>query len=205
MNKTVIIGYSGHAFVVIDAAIKSGNNIFGYIEKNESIKNPFNLNYIGFEEDNDFQGWNKGHDFFLGIGNNIIREKNFRLLTSKQENIKTVIHPSSIIGSHVEIKAGTFIAASAMINSMAKIGKATIINTGSIIEHECQVGNFTHVAPGAVLAGNVKVGKRSFIGANSVIKEGVTIGDDVVVGAGTVVINDILSGSKVVGNPGREL
>lgn len=205
MTKTLIIGYSGHAFVVIDAAIKSGKNIIGYSEKNESIKNPFNLNYIGFEEDNDFQGWNKGFDFVLGIGNNLIREKNFRLLNSKQENIKTVFHPSAIIGSNVEIEAGTFIAAGAMINPLAKIGKATIINTGSIIEHECYIGNFTHIAPGAVLAGNVKVGERAFIGANSVIKEGVTIGDDVIVGAGTVVINDILSGNKVVGNPGREL
>lgn len=205
MTKTVIIGYSGHAYVVIDAAIKSGNNIISYSEKNKSLKNPFNLNYMGFEEDNDFRGWNKGYDFVLGIGNNLIREKNFRLLTSKKEKIKKVIHPSAIIGSHVVIEAGTFVAAGAMINSMVLIGKGAIINTASIIEHECYVGNFTHIAPGAVLAGNVKIGERSFIGANSVIKEGVTIGDDVIVGAGTVVINDILSGNKVVGNPGRLL
>ena len=203
MNKQVIIGYSGHAYVVLDAAQKAGMQVQAYTEKTKCPKNPFHLNYLGFESEGDFKGWRKGYDFILGIGNNQIREKVTDLIVSKNEYLRTVIHPSANIGSHVDIGIGTFVAPGVMINPLATIGRATIINTGAIIEHECEINDFSHVAPGAVLAGNVKVGKRSFIGASAVVKEGIKIGDDVTIGAGTVVLSDVNNKSKVVGNPGR--
>ena len=199
----MIIGYSGHAYVVIDAALKSGINFEGYTEKAKRVYNPFKLDYLGFESGDNFEGWNKGYEFLLGIGDNRIREKVTDLIISKGEKIQLVIHPSANIGSHVEIGDGTFVALGAKINPLAQIGKSAIVNTGTIIEHECQIGNYSHIAPGVVLAGNVKVGNRSFIGANAVVKEGVEIGDNVIIGAGTVVLNDVVSKSKMVGNPGR--
>ena len=203
MSKTVIIGYSGHSYVVLDAAEKAGFEIYGYTEKNRQAKNPIKLEYVGFEGDSNFEGWNKNFEFVLGIGDNKIRERITALLTSKGQSLKTVIHPSSNIGSKVEFGIGTFVAAGTSINPMVKIGNAVILNTGVIIEHECKIGNSVHVAPGAVLAGNVKVGNRSFIGANAVVKEGIEIGNDVIIGAGAVVLGNVQNGSKIVGNPGR--
>ena len=203
MGKKVIIGYSGHAFVVLDAAQKSGLQVVGFTEKEQLTNNPFNLEHLGFESDEDFEGWDKGYEFILGIGDNRTREKVTNLIVRKGEKLRSIIHPSANIGSKVEIGNGTFVASGTMINPLVRIGKAVIINTGAIVEHECEIDDFSHIAPGAVLAGNVKVGERSFIGANAVIKEGVQIGKDVVIGAGTVVLRDVTSGRKVVGNPGR--
>lgn len=202
-KQQVVIGYSGHAYVVLDTAQKAGLQVIAYTERVERTENPFKLDYFGFEFDENFKGWNKRYEFILGIGDNRIREKVTKLILSKNEKLRSLFHPSSNIGTHVEIGDGTFIASGVMINPFANIGKAAIINTGAIVEHECQIGDCTHIAPGAVLAGNVKVGNRSFIGANAVIKEGVEIGRDVIIGAGTVVLNDVQSESKVVGNPGR--
>lgn len=203
MGEIVVIGYSGHAYVVIDAAEKAGLQVKAYAEKEERAQNPFKLEYLGFEGDENFEGWDKGYEFILGIGDNRIRERVVERIISKKEKLRSVLHSSANIGSHVEIGEGTFVAAGAIINPLVKIGKAVIINTGAIVEHECQIGGCAHIASGAVLAGNVKVGDRSFIGANTVIKEGVEIGNDVIIGAGTVVLNDVESESKVVGNPGR--
>ena len=203
MGNQVIIGYSGHAYVVLDAAIKAGLQVDAYAEKNQKNENPFNLNYFGFESDEYFEGWNKGYEYVLGIGNNQIREKVTDLIISKDEKLQTVIHPSVIMGYDVEIDAGSFLAPGVIVNPLARIGKAAIINTGTIIEHECKIGSFSHIAPGAILAGNVTVGERSFIGANAVVKEGVETGNDVIIGAGTVVLNNVKNGGKVVGNPGR--
>ena len=203
MGKHVIIGYSGHAYVVLDAAQNLGLQIEAYTEKAKRVVNPFKLDYLGFESDENFAEWNNKHEFILGIGNNQIREKITNFILSKGEKLGSVIHPSANIGSLVEFGEGTFVAAGVMINPIVKTGKAVIINTGAIVEHECQIGNAAHIAPGAVLAGNVKVGDRSFIGANAVIKEGVEIGNDVIIGVGTVVLNNIPCKSKVVGNPGR--
>jgi len=205
MGRRVIIGYSGHAYVVLDAAEKAGLQVEAYAENKEQTYNPFKLKYLGFEGDINFDGWNEDNEFILGIGNNRIREKVTGLIASKKEKLISVIHPSANIGSYVEIGTGTFVASGAMINSLVRIGTAVIINTGAIVEHECQIGNNTHIAPGAVLAGNVKVGDRAFVGANAVIKEGVEIGNDVIIGAGTVVLNNVQSEQTVVGNPGRLL
>lgn len=205
MGKQVIIGYSGHAYVVLDAAQKSGLQVLGYTEKEERIQNPFELEYLGFEGDENFDGWGKGYEFILGIGDNRIREKVAQLIVGKQEKLQSVIHPSADVGLKVEIGDGTFVASGTMVNSLSKIGKTVIINTGAIVEHECEIGDFSHIAPGAVLAGNVKVGYRSFIGANTVIKEGVRVGNDVIIGAGTVVLKDVADNKKLVGNPAREI
>lgn len=203
MGKQVIIGYSGHSYVVLDAAKKAGLHIKDYAEKEERTQNPFKLEYLGFEGDANFKGWDKKYAFILGIGDNRIRERVTELIVIKGEKLLSVIHPSASIGSYVEIGNGTFVASGAMINPLVNIGKAAIINTGAIVEHECEIGDFSHISPGAVLAGNVKVGDRSFIGANAVIKEGIKIGNSVMIGAGTVVLKDVQSESKMVGNPGR--
>lgn len=205
MNKQIIIGYSGHAYVVIDAAEKAGLNIVGYTEKNERTNNPFKLDYMGFENDENFEGWGRGYEFILGFGDIKIRNAVAELIENKQEKMRTVIHPSATVGSHVEIGSGTFIAAGAVINPFTEIGEAVIINTGAIIEHESKIGKSTHIAPGAVLAGNVRIGKRAFIGANAIIREGTVIGDDVVIGAGSVILNDVENSTTVAGNPGRKL
>jgi sugar O-acyltransferase (sialic acid O-acetyltransferase NeuD family) len=202
-KKSIIIGYSGHALVVAETAIDNEINLIGYAEKNPVSNNPFQLDYLGFENEENFIGWKKEASFVLGIGDNNIRQKVAHLIESKGKSIETVIHNSASISKAVTIGFGTFVNRNVAINAFAKIGKHVILNTACIIEHECIIADAVHIAPGAVLAGNVTVGERTFIGANVVIKQGITIGKDVIIGAGSVIINDIPDGKKVVGNPSR--
>jgi sugar O-acyltransferase (sialic acid O-acetyltransferase NeuD family) len=204
-KQIVIAGYSGHGLVVIEAALQAGINIAFYTEKVEAKNNPFNLKYLGFEEDVDFLGWQSNYAYTLGIGDNYIRTKIANRLELKNIEILSVIHPSANLSEKLSIGNGVFIARNASINPFVSIGNYCILNTGCIIEHECRILNSVHIAPGAVLAGNVEVGNNTFIGANATIKQGVKIGSDVIVGAGTVVLKDIPNGKKVVGNPGRTL
>lgn len=202
-KKSILIGYSGHALVVAETAIDNKINLIGYAEKNLVFNNPFELDYVGFENEESFIGWKKEVSFILGIGDNSLRQKVAHLIESKEKNIETVIHNSVSISKTVTIGSGTFINRNVAINAFAKIGKYVVLNTGCIIEHECIIADAVHIAPGAVLAGNVTVGERTFIGANAVVKQGIIIGKDVIIGAGSVIINDISDNKKVVGNPSR--
>jgi sugar O-acyltransferase (sialic acid O-acetyltransferase NeuD family) len=202
-KKSILIGYSGHALVVAETAIDNNLNLIGYAEKNLATNNPFQLDYLGFENEENFIGWTKEASYVLGIGDNNLRQKVAHLIESKGKNIETVIHNSASISKTVTIGVGTFINRNVAINAFAKIGKYVILNTACIIEHECVLADAVHIAPGAVLAGNVTVGERTFIGANAVVKQGIAIGKDVIIGAGSVIINDIPDGKKVVGNPNR--
>jgi len=202
-NKNVIIGYSGHAYVVADSFISSGNILSYYTDLKEASNNPFNLYYLGFESSPNFKGWERPLNYILGIGDNKLREKAANLILTKSFQLTNVIDSNALISKSAYIGLGVFASKGVLVNAFSKIGNFTILNTGCIIEHECEIGIAAHIAPGVVLAGNVKVGNRTFIGANSIIKQGIEIGDDVIIGAGSVIIEHVKSNTKLVGNPGR--
>lgn len=202
-KKTILIGYSGHGYVVAEAALETGIEIVGYSDRNAVSANPFNLEYLGVEKDEDFAGWSMDASFMLGIGENALRQRIAELVMRHNKELLTVVSKWASVSKTAKIGDGVFINRNASVNALAEIGNYVILNTGCIIEHECVLADAVHVAPGAVLAGNVKVGERTFIGANSVIKQGITIGKDVIIGAGTVIISDVPDGRKVVGNPGK--
>lgn len=205
MESIIIIGYSGHSYVVIDILMQQGYTVIGYLDKSLKFINPFSLPYIGDENLLESINLVSKNKFIVTIGDNRIRENVFGKMVSKKLRSINAIHPKSTIGHAVKLREGIMIMADSVLNAFCEIGDSVIINTGAIIEHECIVGNFSHVASGAVLAGNVEIGHRTFIGANSVVKEGIKIGNDVIVGAGSVVIRDIPDGSKVVGNPAKRI
>ncbi len=204
-NKTrAIIGYSGHAYVVLDAAKKAGISVDYYCEKQPLPANPFDIVYFGNERSDEFD-WDKIDDYILGIGDNQIRQKAARSVVCSNKGFINVIHPAAVLSDVVTLGEGNFIAANATINALAKISNYCILNTGCIIEHECVIADAVHIAPGAVLAGSVHIGERSFIGANAVIIQGVKIGRDVIVGAGSVVIKDIPDHEVWAGNPAKKI
>ncbi len=202
-NKVILVGYSGHGFVVDEAAILAGLKLMGYTEIKKLDINPFDLDYLGFEMDTGFDGWDTKTNYILGIGDNRIRQKAADFIRSKGKKIINTIHPASSVSGTCKMGFGNFIAKHVSINPLARLGDFCIINTGAIIEHECTIGDAVHIAPGAVLAGSVSVGDLSFIGANAVVKQGVKIGKNVVVGAGAVVLKDVPDNQMVVGNPGK--
>lgn len=204
MNKNVIIGYSGHAFVVLEAAYKSGFSITGYCDKVESDFNPYDIEYLGDEGSKDFN-WEKVDSFALGIGDNKLRRKIGNLLHSKNKQVLSITHPSAVVSSKAKLGIGNFVSANVIINALATIENFCILNTGCIIEHNCKIAEAVHIAPGAILAGNVTVGENTFIGAGSVVKQGVNIGSNVIIGAGSVVVKDIHDNGVWVGNPVRQI
>lgn len=204
-KKRILMGYSGHGFVVADTAMDAGITLTFYAEFKEQQVNPYDLVYLGFEGAEDFKGWSDDFEFVLGVGDNLIREKIAHRIASKDKKIITLIHPTAAVSTKATFGYGNYIGKNVAVNAFAKIGNGCILNTGSIIEHECRIADFVHIAPGAVLAGNVMVGKGSFIGANAVIKQGVTIGENVVIGAGSVVLKDLENNLIVAGNPAKKL
>jgi sugar O-acyltransferase (sialic acid O-acetyltransferase NeuD family) len=199
----VIIGYSGHAYVVVDIFRLNGRTVNAYCDNEEKSNNPFHLSYMGRETESAEQL--KGLDFFPAVGQNEIRKKIFLSLSLLLGEPPNAIHPNAIIAGSAKMGNGVMVAASATINSLAVIGQGVICNTSSSIDHECVIGDFTHIAPGAVICGDVSIGAGSFIGANSVITQGLRIGNNVIIGAGSVIVKDVPDNTKFIGNPGKQV
>lgn len=209
MSKdVVIIGAGGHAKVIADIIIKSGDNLLGFLDDNKEIGTVIikNTNYavIGKIEDSiKIYEKNSNVSFIIGIGNNQIR----KIIAEKYNNLNyyTAIHPSAQIAMDVDIEAGTTIMASACINTSAKIGKHCIINTASIVEHDNLISDFVHLSPNVTSCGTVTIGKLSHIGAGTTIKNNINITTECIIGAGTVVVKDIEEKGTYVGLPAKKI
>ncbi|WKV11360.1 NeuD/PglB/VioB family sugar acetyltransferase [Marivirga harenae] len=199
------MGYSGHAYMVIDVAISIGLNTIAYFEFEKASLNPFNLEFLGREQDFADQEFLNDKIIFPAVGNNHIRRKLISEIENENWNQTVLADKSSIISSKANVDLSSLIGVKAVVNSLAKVGKGVIINTGSIVEHECVIGDFSHIAPGAILTGGVRVGEMSFIGAGSVVKNGISIGNNVVIGAGSVVLHDVPNNETWVGNPAKKI
>lgn len=203
LDKIAVIGYSGHAYVIIEAVQASNGTMKGYCNPVELTDNPYQLEYLGNEQDEGFDV-DKNCQFIIAVGDNKLRERILKRV-NPTINFTNVIHPNSQISFTLKMGVGNFFSANAVVNALVNIGNHCILNTGCIIEHECTIADFVHIGPGAVLAGSVSIGRGTFVGANSVIKQGVKIGSNVIIGAGSVIIKDVSDNVIMVGNPAKLL
>ncbi len=199
-QDVIIIGAGGHAKVIADIIVKSGDRVLGFLDDNSMLTEVMGYPVLGRICDADH--YRDKAAFVIGIGSNSVRAK----LAQKYE-IKwyTAIHPSARIGMEVSIGCGTVVMANTVINSSAQIGRHCIINTGAVIEHDNKIADFVHVSPNAVLCGTVNVSEFTHIGAGAVIKNNIFIGSHAVIGAGAVVVKDIIQAGIYVGVPARRL
>jgi len=176
MKEVSIIGYGGHAVVVIDALQLSGYNVTSYFDDEEKEENPFTLNYLGKPDKVCFSKA-KGGLFFVAIGDNAIRSMLYKKAVSFMEPINA-IHPTSVISGCASLGKGIYVGPNAVVNAFAEIGDGVICNTASIVEHHCKIGDFVHMAPGGVLLGGVDVGEYTFLGAKVVVNIGTVLPKD---------------------------
>ncbi len=203
-EKLLIIGAGGHGKVIADIALKMNKwrNI-AFLDDNENVGSVMGLEVLGTS--NTLINYIDHYQIFIGIGDNMTRQKIHMMLEAAGANIPTLIHPNSTIGNEVYIGNGTAIMAGTVINCCTKIGKGCIINTGSKIDHDNHIEDFVHISPGAQLAGTVKVGKGTWLGIGSVVINNVNITANCKIGAAGLVLRDITEHGTYVGIPVRRI
>lgn len=203
-EKLLIVGASGHGKVVVDIAMKMNKwKKIAFLDDDPLITECMGFSVVGKTEDA-LKLANEA-DIFIAVGNNEIREKVQNKLESAGIKPPSLIHPSAIVGSAVEIGIGTVIMAGVVINSDTIIGKGCIINTAATVDHENRLADFVHVSPGAHLAGMVAIGKKTWIGIGSTVSNNLTITANCKIGAGAVVVKDITESGTYVGIPARSI
>jgi acetyltransferase EpsM len=205
MKKLVVIGDGGHSKVVRDV-VKADNkyDCIGILDdKYKALINKAGIYHGPIQSIAELISIEEDVFFVIAIGDNSIRKKIVNNLSDMNVNFASLIHPSAIIGSNVEIMPGTVIMPGAIINSSTIIQEHCIINSNAVVEHDNTIESFVHVSPGAVLAGNVTIQVGSHIGIGANIIPSISIGKWAVIGSGGVVIKDLPSNCTAVGNPAR--
>lgn len=204
-KKVVILGAGGHAKVVADIILKSGDKVYGFLDDSlprgtKIIDEYFVLGKLDdclhlLKQDNDLL-------FIMAIGNNYSREiidKKYKL------NYYTAIDPNSTIGMNTVIGEGTVIQANSSIDPDVKIGRMCIIGKGAVVAHDNMLGDYIHVSPNATLCGTVSIGDFTHIGAGATVRNNISITQDCVIGAGAVVVKNIEDSGTYVGVPVKKI
>lgn len=192
----ILYGASGHAKVVMECLVASGQKITAIFDDNESIKTLLGVEVRGKYQDGLF----KDEPRIISIGSNRTREK---IAAQIHCAFGIAIHPTATISSTASIAEGSVVMGHCIINADTKIGKHVILNTSSSIDHDCLIHDFVHISPGAVVCGGVTVGVGSHIGAGATVIQNIKIGQWALIGAGAVVIENVPDYAVVTGVPGK--
>ncbi|MGD2152847.1 MAG: acetyltransferase [Gemmatimonadales bacterium] len=204
MKPVIIYGAGGHGKVVLDALLRSGREIAGFVDDDPQRAGDHHCGYPVAAAPGDLDSPDAA-DLVVAIGDAAGRQRATARVEELGYGLATAVHPTAVIADGVRLAPGAMVMAGAVVNPDVSIGRSTIINTGAIVDHDCTIGDFAHVGPGARLAGGVRVGARTLVGVGASAIPGVSIGADAVVAAGAVVVADVEDGMKVAGIPARPI
>lgn len=204
----ILLGAGGHAKVVLDLLHALGRQVLGVCDPELADQGrpqwrglPVLGNDAAIE-----QYAPDGIELANGTGSlpgNTLRHRLHSKFTRQGYRFATLVHPSAILGSGVDLGQGVQIMAGVIVQADTRIGDDVILNTGARIDHDSEVGDHVHVAPGAVLSGDVTLGDGCHIGAGATLLQGVRLGSQVVIGIGTTVLTNVASGHQQTGQPPR--
>jgi sugar O-acyltransferase (sialic acid O-acetyltransferase NeuD family) len=203
----IVIGGGGHAKVLVSTLILCGRSILGFVDLNPACPPLLGVRHLGNDAAVLLHA-PAAVQLVNGVGSaasTAIRQEIYDRFTYQQYRFATVIHPSAVVASEVQMEDGVQIMAGAVLQPGTSVGSNAVVNTGAIIDHDCVVGAHAHIAPGAVLSGCVRVDRGAHVGAGACIIQGVSIGAGSVVGAGAVVIRDVPRGVTTVGVPAKTI
>jgi len=208
-QSVLVLGAGGHTKVLIEALLASSAIIAGIVDPDPALAEGTILGIPVLGNDDVVRGFSPSEILLVnGLGSVGLPSKRQQLFENFKKmgyRFATVVHPSAIVASNVELNEGAQIMAGAVIQPGSRIGRNVIVNTRSAVDHDCIIGDHVHIAPGAILSGGVSIGEASHIGTGATVIQGICIGAESVIGAGAVVLTDVPSFITVVGVPAKKM
>jgi len=202
--KFVILGAGDHGRILLDLLLERGDEVIGFVDDDPS-KQGIEVEGIPVVGDSSILPSLKrmGVAVALGVGNNEVRARLFKMACEAGLPLPPLIHPRAVVSKRAHLGEAVVVLAGAVVNIGAEVEENVCINTAALVDHDNKIGAHVHIFPGARLTGGVKVGEFSYIGSGAVILPYVKIGRNVTVGAGAVVIRDLPDHCVAVGVPAK--
>jgi len=208
LPPVVLLGAGGHAKVVLDLLHALGRQILGVCDPDLTSKGLHSWRDVPIlGRDEAIERYTPTDvELANGIGSlpgSRVRRRLHTRFTRQGYRFATLIHPSAVVGTGIQMGHGVQIMAGVIVHADTRIGDDVILNTGVRVDHDGDIGGHVHVAPGAVVSGGVTIGRGCHIGAGAVLMHGITIGEEAIIGLGTSVIADVAAGHQQTGQPPR--
>lgn len=203
MKKIVLAG-TGRLAREFTQFFGSQVDIIGYLSINAKEHTDFRLpgKLFNDEKNTDAIGTNLA---VIAIGSPSDKRRVYLRMREHGYQFPSLVHPSSVVASNVELRDGVIISPMCCVGSNVKFGSLSYVNFSCGIGHDTEIGEFVQVNPGAQIGGFSKIGTQVLVGSGAIIREGLSIGDEAIIGSGSVVFNKVKGGTTVLGNPAKRL
>jgi sugar O-acyltransferase (sialic acid O-acetyltransferase NeuD family) len=196
-----LYGTGGHANVVLDAVLASGDLVRAVFDDRRGDRFFAGLRVrpgLSLAGPTSFEP--SSSPVIVCVGHNAARAD---IATMLPVTFATARHPKAIVAPGVTLGEGSVILHGAIVLPGTRVERHVIVNTMAAVGADCTLGDFCHISPQATLGEGVTVGAGSHVGARSIIAAGVRVGEWSTIGAGAVVEDDVADNTTVVGNPAR--
>jgi sugar O-acyltransferase (sialic acid O-acetyltransferase NeuD family) len=205
----IIVGAGGlgrevYSWLSQEIKEKQSCKIKGFIDDNLNSLNDFEYPVKIINTISEYRP-NAKEKLVLSILNPKNKKRIVESLSQRGAKFYKLIHPTSIIGTNVELGKGCVICPNCILTNDIQIGDFVFINTNSTIGYDTVIGDFTTINGKVEITGKVKVGSGCSFGVGAKVIPGRTIGDNVVVGAGSIVIRNFGSDVTIFGNPAKKV
>ncbi|MCE7951139.1 MAG: transferase [Xanthomonadales bacterium PRO7] len=144
--------------------------------------------------------------YVIAVGDGAQRKRLSTLCNKLGMQPLTLVHPSVIRSSRVEIDDGSIVCAGSILTTNVKIGRHVHVNIACTLSHDVTVDDFSTLSPSVHISGNVRTGSGVFLGAGANVINGkaglpLVIGCDAVVAAGACVTRNVQPDTLVAGVP----
>ena len=159
MEELIIIGAGQYGQNVRDiVASNGGYDKISFADDNSSLST-YNIS----QAINTLEG-----DFFVAIGDSLIREQLLKSLSNKRKNIITIVHKSAFVANSASISEGSILEPNVVVLANTRIGKGTFVCSGSIVNHNAIIGDFCHIDVGAIVSARSKLPNNTKIASGEV-------------------------------------
>jgi sugar O-acyltransferase (sialic acid O-acetyltransferase NeuD family) len=185
-GKLVIVGAGGHGKAIADLAesLCVWSEIVFVDDSYPDTKEAMGFRIVGKTGDI-YEGSFKNSSFIVAIGNNIVRMKLVKEITSNGMNLISITHPTAIVSKYAIIGAGVAIMAGAIVGTNASLADGCLINANSTVDHDCILESGAHLGVGVQIAGGVCIGAKAWLQAGVSAGYHTIVGEEEVIPTGT--------------------
>ncbi|MBI3860699.1 MAG: NeuD/PglB/VioB family sugar acetyltransferase [Planctomycetia bacterium] len=139
--------------------------------------------------------------FLCAMGDPRAKQRYSSLIAAQGGTFATLIHPTALIGWHIEIGAGSIICPFTQLSCDIRLGEHVTFGTHSSAAHDTVIGDFSQISGACQLNGRAKLDEGVFLGSHATILPEAHVGAWSHVGAHSVVLKKVAPYDKVFGVP----
>ena len=209
VRRVMVVGGSGHARCVVDAAqagstlevvaiVDDGTGADGASGDVLGVPIVGGTDLVAaWRDDGRIDG------VVVGIGDNHTRLAVAQRLSGSVLGVvfDVVVHPTASVAASARLDAGAVVLAGASVGPQAVVAAHALLGAQANLDHDATMAAGSSLGPGALTGGTVSIGRATALAMGAIVRHGLTIGDDSVLGAGAVLTHSIPDRVVAWGSP----